>query len=72
MYYKDEFHKFQLLFFPLIINIRILPYFGKKWCTFDMEKGCLKNKHYSQVNFECFKHAKKLLKHHQFELNFDN
>jgi hypothetical protein len=54
----------------LIINIEIFYNPKKDWCTFDTKKICLKNKLCISANFECYKHAKRLLKHHQFESIF--
>jgi hypothetical protein len=45
----------------LIINVKILSNFQKKWCTFDKEKGHLKKtKGYPLSQFECFEHAKNI------------
>jgi len=54
----------------LTINLNILYNPKKDWCTFDTEKICLKNKLCIWANFECYKHAKRLLKCHQFESIF--
>jgi hypothetical protein len=56
----------------LIINIKIFYNPKKDWCTFDTEKICLKNKLCIWANFDSYKHAKRLLKHHQFESIFDH
>jgi hypothetical protein len=51
-----------------IINVKTFFNFEKEWCTFDEEKGCLKKKPSCD---NCFKHAKGLLKHHQFASSFE-
>jgi len=51
----------------IIINVNILFYFEKEWCTFDKKKKMFEKNHC--VNY--FEHAKGFLKHHQFASSFE-
>jgi len=55
-----------------MIIMRILLIFLKKWCTINIKQGRLKKKDSPQISFECFKHVKGLLKHHQIFSIFDH
>jgi hypothetical protein len=54
----------------LIMKIKILFNFEKEWCTFDMEKKCLKKEDCPQAKIECFKHVKGLLNISNLNENF--